>query len=134
VWYFGSGWQSALTADGAKTLGHLPELFNATGIAWENLAPDRNGSVLTSTPGSGANRAVAARASDGSAVLVFTPVSQSLTVDMTKLTGPNVAARWYDPATGGFSAISGAPFANTGSRAFAAPSGRDSVLVLQSQP
>jgi hypothetical protein len=45
-----------------------------------------------------------------------------------------VNARWYNPATGAFSAISGAPFANTGSRSFAAPSGRDSVLVLQSQP
>ena len=52
---------------------------------------------------------------------------------MTKLAGPNVSARWYNPTNGTFTTISGSPFANTGSRSFAAPSGRDSVLVLQSQ-
>jgi hypothetical protein len=53
---------------------------------------------------------------------------------MSKLAGPNVNARWFNPATGAFTAVSGSPFANTGSRSFAAASGRDSVLVLQSQP
>jgi len=134
VWYFGSGWQSALTATGAATLGHLPELFSTTSIAWWNLVPDSNGTVLTSSPGSGSNRAVAARVNDGSAVLAFTPVSQTLTIDMTKLAGPNIGARWFNPATGSLTAISGSPFANTGSHSFAAPGGQDSVLVLQSQP
>jgi hypothetical protein len=134
VWYFGSGWQSALNSTGATTLRHLPALFGATGIAWWSLVPDANGTVLTSSAGTGLSRAVAARASDGSAVLVFTPVGRTLTIDMAKLAGPNVLARWFNPATGGFSAISGSPFANAGSRSFAAPSGRDSVLVLQSQP
>jgi hypothetical protein len=72
--------------------------------------------------------------SDGSAVLAFTPVQQTLTIDMTKLSGPNVNARWFDPATGSLTSVAGAPFANTGSRSFASPAGRDSVLVLQSQP
>jgi hypothetical protein len=134
IWYFGSGWQSQLTTGGAPTLGYLPQLFSSTGIAWWNLAPDTNGTVLTSTPGTGINRAAAARSNDGSAVLVFTPVSRTLTVDMTKLAGPNVRARWFNPATGAFTAIGGSPFANTGSRSFAAPAGQDSVLVLQSQP
>jgi hypothetical protein len=132
VWYFGSGWQNALTATGAATIGHLPELFS--NIAWQNLVPDSNGSVLTSSPGSGINRAVAARVSDGSAVLAYTPVSQSLTIDMTKLAGPNVNARWFNTSSGAFTSVSGAPFANTGSRGFAAPGGTGYVLVLQSQP
>jgi hypothetical protein len=134
VWYFGPNWQTSLDTTGATTVGHLPELFTTTGNDWWNLVPDSNGTVLTSSPGSGSNRAVAARMNDGSAVLAFTPVSQTLTIDMTKLAGPNVGARWFNPATAAFTAISGSPFANTGSRSFAAPAGHDSVLVLQSQP
>ena len=51
--------------------------------------PDSNGTVLTSSPGTGISRATAARLSDGSAVLVFTAVSRTLTIDMTKLAGPS---------------------------------------------
>jgi len=134
VWYFGTGWQAALSSTGATTLGHLPELFSSTGISWWDLAPDSNGSVLTSSPGTGSGRAAAARVNDGSAVLVFTPVQRTLTIDMTKLAGPNVGARWFNPVTGAFATVSGSPFANTGSQSFAAPAGQDSVLVLQSQP
>ena len=134
VWYLGTGWQRRSIRAGATTFGHLPELFDSTDIAWSNLAPDSNGTVLTSSPGTGSGRAVAARMNNGSAVLVFTPVQQTLTINMTKLAGPNVGARWFDPATGGFATVSGSPFANTGSRSFSAPAGHDSVLVLQSQP
>ena len=134
VWYFGSGWQAALTTTGAATLGHLPELFRSTGIPWWNLVPDSNRTVLTSSAGSGLSGAAAARTNDGSAVLVFTPVSRTLTIDMSKLSGSQVSARWFNPATGAFATISGSPFANSGTRSFTSPSGRDSVLVLQSQP
>jgi hypothetical protein len=134
VWYFGSGWQSALNSSGATTIGNLPKLFSSTGIAWQNLVPDGNGTVLTSSAGSGIDRIVATRASDGSSVLAYTYSGGTLTIDMSKLAGPNVNARWFNPATGAFTAVSGSPFANTGSRSFAAASGRDSVLVLQSQP
>jgi hypothetical protein len=134
VWYFGAGWQSALNTTGATTVGHLPELFSSTAIEWWSLVPDSNGSVLTSDPGAGFNRAVAARVNDGSAVLAYTPGSRTLTIDMTKLVGPSVGARWFDPGTGSFATVSGSPFANSGSRSFATPAGRDSVLVLQSQP
>jgi hypothetical protein len=139
VWYFGSGWQSALTTRGAATLGHLPELLNSPGITWWNLVPDRNGTVLTSSPGTGFNRAAASRVSDGSAVLAFTSGSQALTIDMAKLSGPNVSARWFDPTTGSFATIGGSPFSNTGSRSFTAPNANadgegDFVLVLLSQP
>ena len=137
VWYFGAGWQTALTATGAATIGHLPELLNTSGINWQNLVPDSNGTVLTSAAGSGIDRAVATRASDGSVVLAYT-TGASITIDLSKLTGPNVRARWFDPSTGVFTTVSGSPFANTGSRAFApsgthAGGGTDFVLVLESQ-
>ncbi|HKW84380.1 MAG TPA: DUF4038 domain-containing protein, partial [Burkholderiaceae bacterium] len=90
VWYFGSGWKSALSSKGATTVGYLPKLFALTGIAWQNLVPDSNSSVLTSSPGSGIDRAAAARVSDGSAVLVYSRQSTTMTISMTKLAGPNV--------------------------------------------
>ena len=68
-----------------------------------------------------------------------TAVPPALTIDMTKLSGPNVSARWFDPTTGSFATISGSPFTNTGSRSFTPPSANadgegDFVLVLLSQP
>jgi hypothetical protein len=50
------------------------------------------------------------------------------------------SARWYDPTTGAFTAISGSPFANSGTRAFSPPAANhadgfsDWVLVLETQP
>lgn len=136
VWYFGSGWQSALTKPAAATIGHLPELLNSSGISWWTLVPDTAGTVLTSAPGSGIDRQVATRAADGSVVLAYT-TGAAMTIDMTKLAGPTVTARWFDPSTGSFTTITGSPFANTGSKTFT-PSGShsgggsDFVLVLQS--
>jgi len=136
VWQFKSGWQNEINSTGAKTLGHLPELLGSSGISWSTLVPDTAGTVLTSAPGSGIDRQVATRSPDGSVVLAYT-TGASMTIDMTKLAGPTVTARWFDPSTGAFSTISGSPFANTGSKTFT-PSGShsgggsDFVLVLQS--
>ena len=56
---------SALDSGGATTLGHLPEALDSTGIASSNLVPDSDGTVPTSSPGTGSGRAVAARMNDG---------------------------------------------------------------------
>jgi hypothetical protein len=79
--------------------------------------------------------ATAARTSDGSLVMVYMPTIRAITVDMSKLTG-TTTARWYDPTTGEYADVKGAPFANEGSRQFI-PSGAnksgegDWVLVLE---
>ena len=137
VWFFGSGWQAALTSEAGTTMGHLRSLLEAR--LWWNLMPDVNGTTLTSNPGSGSGRAAAARMSDGSQVLVFTPGLQTLAINMTRLTGPSVRVRWYDPTNGSYTTISGSPFAASGSRSFTAPNNnnggdRDFVLVLESAP
>ena len=55
------------------------------------------------------------------------------------LAGTQVQARWYDPTSGGFTTVSGSPFAATGSRVFR-PTGTnargksDWVLVLDALP
>ena len=38
-------------------------------------------------------------------MLVFTPVQQTLTINMTKLASPNVGARCVDPDTGRFATV-----------------------------
>jgi len=79
--------------------------------------------------------ATAARASDGSLVMVYMPTIRAITVDMSKLTGMTTA-RWYDPTSGEYADVKGSPFANEGSRQFI-PSGAnksgegDWVLVLE---
>jgi len=137
MWYFGSGWQSVLDSEGARAMPHVKALF--TTRSWWLLAPDTGNGFLTGGIGSGAARAVASRASDGSFALLYTPAVRTLTVDLGDLAGPRVNARWFDPASGGYTNIAGSPFDASGSRGFA-PAGNNSqgaadwVLVLESVP
>ena len=80
--------------------------------------------------------ATAARASDGSAILIYMPTSRTITVDMSKITGSSVTARWFDPTNNTYSTVAGSPFANSGSRQFTPPGNNaegssDWVLVLE---
>jgi hypothetical protein len=74
-------------------------------------------------------------------LLAYVPVTEqgprTFTVDMAAMSGP-ARARWFDPATGGYVAISsGAEFENAGTREFTTPGTRDDgmddwLLVLDS--
>ena len=100
---------------------------------WHKLVPDQL--VLASASGSGPYRLVAARAENGSFVIAYTPRGQSLTIQMNKLAGAKVKARWYDPRDGSWRETG--EFANTGVHEFSAPSqgqGNDWALVLDSMP
>jgi hypothetical protein len=137
IWYFPSGWQTYINSEGARAQGKLSALFASR--SWWLLQPDINNTLLTGTVGSASGRAVAARASDGSFALIYTPSIRDLNVALGQLAGPHVSARWYDPASGTYSTVSGSPFSATGSRAFN-PGGTNSasdsdwVLVLESVP
>jgi hypothetical protein len=124
-------------------LGYMNSLFSAR--AWYNLVPDQNHTVVTAgygTFGGGSlfnedsDYVTAARVADGSLALAYMPTARSITVDMSQLRG-SVTARWYDPASGSFVAITGSPFQNSGTRVFAPPASNsdgdsDWVLVLES--
>jgi uncharacterized protein DUF4038/collagenase-like protein with putative collagen-binding domain len=137
IWLFGSGWQQALGSRGAQTLSYLPALLGTR--AWWTLVPDVNHTVLTAGISSGSDQAATARASDGSFVLAYLPSARSVTVDLAQLSGPNVVARWYDPANGSYASVAGSPFAASGSHVFS-PAGTNSsgysdwVLVVESSP
>ena len=137
IWLFGGGWQSALDSAGARTLTQLRNLFAAH--SWTLLQPDTSNALLTSGVSSGANRAAASRAIDGSFALVYTPSVRALTINLAQLTGPRVSARWYDPGDGAYATVTGSPFTASGGMSFT-PTGNNSqgdgdwVLVLESTP
>jgi hypothetical protein len=115
---------------------HLHDLL--TGIPWWLLEPDTDNTFLTSGLASGFERAVASRTADRSLAVLYLPTSREITVDLGQLAGPQVTARWYDPASGRFSDVSGSPFPASGLRRFM-PEPRNSsgfddwVLILESR-
>jgi hypothetical protein len=105
--------------------------------SWWNLQPDASNATLTAGLSSGQDRAVLARASDRSFAIAYLPSVRTVTVNLGQLAGPNVTARWYDPANGSYSTVTGSPFPASGSQNFR-PAGSNSssfgdwALVLES--
>jgi hypothetical protein len=67
------------------------------------------------------------------------PTFRSITIDMSKLAGPNVKAQWVDPANGATSTIPGSPFPAFGARSMQPAANNSSgfgdwVLVLEATP
>jgi hypothetical protein len=134
----GKTWQQTITEKGGRHQGYVAKAFNTR--AWWTLVPDQNRSVLTAGGGNSgdANYAAAGRSADGKLVMVYSPNSKNLTVDMTKLSA-TATARWYDPTNGQYRAITGSPFPNTGSRQFQTPGNNsdgdpDWILILETNP
>jgi hypothetical protein len=143
IWHFdGPGihpapvtWRVALDSRGAQSMTHFRNLLAS--MPWWLLQPDVDHTLLTEGLGPEDQRAVAARTADGSLAIVYLPDRREITVDLAQFAGPDVAARWYDPAAGRFFTVAGAPFPATGRRGFSPvpqnSSGFDDwALVLES--
>ncbi len=112
---------------------------------WWQLVPSGLGGIGTIVVGSNAvndsTYVAAAATPSGSMMIAYVPPSHggSVTIDMTKLSGPSTA-RWFDPTTATFSTVSGGPFANIGTHAFTPPAGAhgdgttDWTLLLEVTP
>ncbi len=119
-------WKVAMDYPGAFDMKHLKELMLSR--PFFTRIPDQ--SVISSSQGSSYDRTQAARSSDGSYSLVYLTTGDSVTADMSKISG-TVKAWWYNPRDGTSTLIG--EFANTGSRSFTPPSsgyGNDWILVL----
>lgn len=155
IWHFdGPGlypapidWQHALRSRGAESMTHLAGLFSA--FDWWALIPDSHnrfllrtglsGDGITGDAGSGHHRSVAARARDGSFGLVYLPEPRPIAIDLATLNGPNITARWFDPANGSFIPAVESPLIAGEKRRFMPPGNNrsgygDWVLLLQSHP
>jgi hypothetical protein len=139
--YFKSGWQNSLDTPGVAQLRIMKNFFTAR--PWWSLIPDQNHAVVTSGYGTFSesgpihtnNYVTTARTPDASVVLAYAPASTTLTVDMTKLSGP-ATARWFDPSNGTYRSISDSPLSNAGTTTFTTPMSNgdgdsDWVLVLE---
>jgi hypothetical protein len=128
LWLFDSGWQRAMDLAGSVGMMHWGELFRSR--AWYDLIPDRKHEVVTDGLGefTGLDYVAAARTSDGSTVIAYMPSSRKITVDMSKVSGAQANAWWFDPRTG--KASSAGNFATSSSREIVPPGNGDWVLVL----
>ena len=144
TWPFVNGWQAHFDTPGAEQIKIMKQFFEVR--AWFNLVPDTNHTVVTSNYGVFSDSShvadndflTAARARDGSLVVVYTPIIRQFRVDLSQVSGPAVT-RWFDPSSGAFTAISGSPFTNSGSRNFIPPGNNNDgdggwVLVLETNP
>jgi hypothetical protein len=87
--------------------------------------------VPTAVPGAGLYRFVATRDVEGTYAMVYAPVGRSFRVRMDVISGPKVAAWWYNPRNGQATAIG--TYDNQGEREFTPPDKGemiDWVLVL----
>src|SRR5438094_1076008 len=141
---FANGWQSHLNTQAVTELGYFKNFFNS--IKFQTLVPDQNHTLLTGGYGtyndnnvhlSQVDYATAAKSSDGSLAVIYTPVAHTLTVAMGNFGGP-VTAKWFDPTNATFQTVAGSPFPNSGSHNFTTPGNNSSgdpdwVLLLQAQ-
>lgn len=141
----GKSWRLGMDRQPSCEIAHVKKLFD--GMAWQNLVPDQDHTVVTKGYGTfgnddrtpGGDYVTAARTGDGSLVMAYVPSTgtkpRTITVDMAKLSGA-AHARWYNPTDGKYRAIAGSPFANSGTRDFTTPGDNgtgtnDWVLVLE---
>jgi Protein of unknown function (DUF4038)/Putative collagen-binding domain of a collagenase len=143
IYPFSGAWQGFLDSVGVDEFGHMVSLLKS--LKWYNLVPDQGHTIVTAgygTADASPNQdcinsndyVTTSYLADGTAALAYTPGSATLTVDMSRFSGP-VTAVWYDPASGASSSVAGSPFTNSGSVDFATPGSNsagdpDWVLLL----
>lgn len=100
-------WKGELDSPGARSMTVLRKLVSS--LQWWRLVPDDV--LIVEDAESDAFPATAARADDGSFALVYLPTGRQLRLDLTRLAGDAVEARWFDPASGRSLDVQGSPFA-----------------------
>jgi hypothetical protein len=128
MWLFDPGWQAALDSTGSQDMARLHALFSSR--PWYELVPDERHEVVIDGLGEfrGLDYLAAARTAGGEMVMAYLPSARTFTVDMTKVSGKQAKAWWFNPRTG-TSAPAG-EFPTSGKQAFTPPSDGDWMLVL----
>lgn len=89
-------WYEALDHPGAFQMRHVRRLFEA--LPFTKLVPDQR--IILNGPVSGGAKLRAARASDGSFALIYTPRGESFTLNKSIIKAERVREIWYDPRYG----------------------------------
>jgi hypothetical protein len=128
IWLFDTGWQRAMDAPGSLDMIYWGRLFRSR--AWFDLVPDQQHEVVTSGLGefTGLDYLSAAGTSDGGTIIAYMPTSRTITVDLTKVSGGQAVAWWFNPRNGEVT-LAG-KFPTTGMKEFTPSAPGDWVLVL----
>jgi hypothetical protein len=89
-------WYEALDHPGAFQMRHVRRLFEA--LPFTKLVPDQR--IILNGPVSGGAKLRAARASDGSFALIYSPRGESFTLNKSVIKGERLREIWYDPRYG----------------------------------
>jgi hypothetical protein len=119
-------WKDAIHFPGSAQIQHARALMESRPFTTREPAQW----LIKSDVGSAESHIRATRAADGSYAMVYLPVGQRVTIDMTKISG-KAKAWWYNPRTGAATEIG--EFDNVETRQFTCmydKGGRDWVLVL----
>jgi hypothetical protein len=137
LWRWEKNWRDVLKVRSTQEAPHLLRLMET--MPWWRLAPDVRHELVTAGFGvwKQADYVTAALADDGCAGVAYLPRARVITANLARFAGP-VTARWFDPASGQFTAIAGSPFSNSGRQDFTPPGTNaagesDFALVLQVQ-
>jgi hypothetical protein len=127
-WNFPANWREVLELPGANSLKHLRTLFESR--PWWKLMPDIHNVVAVEGRGviSSNDYATAALAADGSFCFAYMPAKRAITIDLSKISGENVRAWWFNPRTGESASIG--EFTEKKRHVFEPSSNGDWVLVL----
>ena len=128
IWLFDPGWEVALNSTASQDMPRLKALFNSR--PWFDLIPDDKHEVVVDGLGEfrGLDYLSAARTQDRRTVIAYMPTTRVVTVDMTKISGKEATAWWFNPRSGKSDSIG--QYATTGKRQFSPPADGDWVLVL----
>ena len=121
-------WREALDHPGALQMGLMRRFFEAR--AFMLLAPEPR--LVVDGPAGLGVKVRAARASDGSFAVVYTPKGAAFTVDKGLLAGPRVKEAWFDPRYGVLHEFHTSD--NQGFQTYGPPTegpGQDWVLLLE---
>lgn len=126
-----SPWQVELNAPGAQQMQHVKELMLSR--PYFSRIPDQ--SLIVGPTGQGVEHVNATRDKDGSYAMIYAPQGQTITVDLSKISGLKAIAWWYDPRTGAAAKV-GSNFSTTARMVFTPPTSgaeNDWVLVLDDE-
>ncbi|MDX9975261.1 MAG: glycoside hydrolase family 140 protein [FCB group bacterium] len=119
-------WRPSLDDPGARTLlPNIKKLFESR--AWYRLAPDRDRTLIVRGYDVG-DGIPAACTDDGGTAIAYLPTECTVTVALSRVSGSEARAWWFNPRDGGASEIG--RFPTQGEKEFHSPSAEDWVLVL----
>lgn len=128
IWLYDPGWEAALNSTASQDMTRLKDLFLSR--PWFDLVPDDKHEVVVDGLGEfrGLDYASAARTKDGGTVIAYMPTARPITVDMTKVSGKEATAWWFNPRSGKADSIGQCP--TSGKHEFTPPGEGDWILVL----